>query len=229
VARTRSPERLQEIVDAALEVFLEQGYRRAHMAHIARVAAVSPGLIYSYAEGKEALFALVLQRELGADIRATPLPFPNPDPAEVDALVRHALRDVSKIPTLDAAAEIERPADARAELAAIVGEHYDRVARYRRVIKLVERSALDWPELADRFYVRGRRPFVRRLGEHIARRVASGDLAAVPDPDVAARYVIEVVAWFANHRHGDRDGRSIDEGTSRATVIELVTRSLAAS
>ena len=116
----------------------------------------------------------------------------------------------------------------RAELAAIVGEHYDRVARYRRVIKLVERSALDWPELADRFYVRGRRPFVRRLGEYIARRVASGDLAAVPDPDVAARYVIEVVAWFANHRHGDRDGRSIDEATARATVVELVTRSLVA-
>ncbi len=229
MARTRSPERLQELVDAALEVFSEQGYRRAHMADIARVAGVSPGLIYSYAEGKEALFALVLQRELGADIREMPLPFPNPDPAAVDALVREALRDVSKIPTLEAAAAIEHPADARAELAAIVGEHYDRVARYRRVIQLVERSALDWPELADRFYVRGRRPFVRRLGEHLARRIASGDLAPVPDPDVAARYVIEVVAWFANHRHGDRDGRSIDEATSRATVIELVTRSLAAS
>lgn len=229
MARTRSPERLQEIVDAALEVFLEQGYRRAHMADIARVAAVSPGLIYSYAEGKEALFALVLQRELGADIRETPLPFPNPDPATVDALVRGALRDVSKIPTLEAAAEIDRPADPRAELAAIVGEHYDRVARYRRVIKLVERSALDGPELADRFYVRGRRPFVRRLGDHLARRIASGDLAPVPDPEVAARYVIENVAWFANHRHGDRDGRSISDAIARATVIELVTRSLAVS
>ncbi len=228
MARTRSPERLQEIVDAALEVFLEQGYRRAHMADVARVAKVSPGLIYSYAEGKEALFALVLQRELGAEIGEVPLPFPNPDPAEVDALVRRALRDVANIPTLDAAAEIEHPADAHAELAAVVGEHYDAIARYRRVIKLVERSALDWPELADRFYVRGRRPLVRRLGAYIAQRAASGDFAAVPDPDVAARYVIEVVAWFANHRHGDRDGRAIEDATARSTVIELVTRSLVA-
>ena len=120
---------------------------------------------------------------------------------------------------------IDDPPDARDELAAIIGEHYDRVHRYRRVIRLVERSALDWPELADRFYVKGHRPFVRRLAEYIERRVASQHFAAVPDADVAARYVIEVVAWFANHRHGDRDGVRIDEALARETVVELATRS----
>jgi AcrR family transcriptional regulator len=229
MARTRSPQRLDEIVEAALQVFLEQGYRRALMADIARRAGVSPGLLYSYAESKDALFALALQRELGLDTSEITLPYPDPDPSDVDALLERALRDFGTIPTLKAAKNVEHPADAGAELAAIVGEHYDLIFRYRTVIKLVERAAPDLPDLANRYYTRGHAPFVKGLGKYIARRVETGDFAPVPDPDVAARYIIEVVAWWANHRQGDRSGKLIDDDLARATVVELVTRSLVAS
>ncbi|MGZ8764793.1 MAG: TetR/AcrR family transcriptional regulator [Acidimicrobiia bacterium] len=225
MARTRSPRRTDDIVEAALQVFLVRGYRRTRMTDVAAAAEVSPGLLYTYAASKEALFHLVLQRELGVDLTGAGLPAPDPDPDAVQLLIGSALREVSRIPTLEAAAAIDDPADARAELAAVIAEHYDNIHRYRRVIRLVERSALDWPELADRFYVKGRRPFVRRLADYIRRRVASGHFTEVPDPDVAARYVIEVVAWFANHRHGDRDGVLIDDGLARETVVELATRS----
>ena len=67
---------------------------------------------------------------------------------------------------------------------------------------------------------------MKGLGKYIARRVETGDFAPVPDPDVAARYVIEVVAWWANHRQGDRSGKLIDDALARATVVELVTRGL---
>lgn len=206
-------------------MFLVRGYQRTRMTDVAAAAQVSPGLLYTYAASKEALFHLVLQRELGVDLASITLPAPDPDPGGVEALIRAALREVSRIPTLEAAAAIDEPTDARAELAAIIGEHYDNLHRYRRVIRLVERSALDWPELADRYYSKGRRPFVRRLAAHIERRVGSGHFTAVPDPDVAARYVIEVVAWFANHRYGDHDGALIDDGVARETVVELATRS----
>jgi AcrR family transcriptional regulator len=225
--RTRAPDRLREIVDAALDVFMRSGYRRARMADVARAAGVSPGLLYTYAETKEALFNLVLQRELGVDVDALPLPVPTPDPAATRKLVGQALWEVGTIPTLDAAGDA--PADVGAELAAIVGEFYDRVHRYRRFIRLLERSALEWPELADRFYERGRRPFVSRLGEYIRGRVGTGHFRPVPDPDVAARFVIETVSWFANHRYGDHDGARIDDGTARATVVQLVSAGLVGS
>ena len=105
MARTRSPRRLDEIVEAALQVFLEQGYRRALMADIARRAGVSPGLLYSYAESKDALFALALQRELGLDTSEITLPYPDPDPSDVDALLERALRDFGTIPTLQSGEE----------------------------------------------------------------------------------------------------------------------------
>jgi hypothetical protein len=56
--------------------------------------------------------------------------------------------------------------------------------------------------------------------------VASGHFAPVPDPEVAARFVIETVAWFANHRYGDYDGAQIPDDVAEETVVQLVTAGL---
>ncbi len=224
MARTRPAGRLDEVADAALRVLLATGYRRTRMTDIADAAGVSSGLLYTYAASKEALFHLVLMRETGTALDELDLPLPAPEPAEIRALLRKGLRGASEIPALEAALTVDRPRDAPAELEAVVSQHYDAVHAHRRLIALVERCALDWPELATTFYERGRKPFVRRLGEYIRRRADAGYFRAVPDPDVAARFVIETVAWFANHRYGDRDGGRIPDELARATVVDLVTR-----
>jgi AcrR family transcriptional regulator len=83
VPRTRSPQRLDDIVDAALQVFLARGYQRTRMTDVATQAQVSPGLLYTYAASKEALFHLVLRRELGVDLATIVLPAPDPEPGAV--------------------------------------------------------------------------------------------------------------------------------------------------
>ena len=226
MVRTRAPRRLEEIVEAATVVFLEKGYRRARMDEIAREAGVSPGLLYSYAEGKEALFQLAQLRELGVDISRSELPVPPPSATEMQAVAKRAFKEIAAVPALEAALKTDAPVDVRAELSAIVGQHYERLHRYRRFVRLNERSALDWPEMAERYYAGGRKSHVRRLGSYIAARTSSGHLAAVPDADVAARFVIETVAWFANHRYGDYDGALIDDDVAKATVVQLVTSGL---
>ena len=40
------------------------------------------------------------------------------------------------------------------------------------------------------------------------------------------RFVIETVAWFANHRYGDHDGGEIPDDIAQATVVQLVTAGL---
>jgi len=226
MVRTRAPRRLEDIVEAATLVFVEKGYRRARMDEIARRAGVSPGLLYTYAEDKEALFHLAQLRELGVDISQSELPVPKPSAAEMQSVARRAFREIAAMPALDAAQKTTEPTDVRQELAAIVGEHYDGLHRYRRFVRLSERSALDWPEMAERYYARGRHVHIRRLGSYISARVESGHFAPVPDAEVAARFVIETVAWFANHRYGDYDGALIPDDVARATVVQLVTAGL---
>ncbi|MGC9325305.1 MAG: TetR/AcrR family transcriptional regulator [Desulfomonilia bacterium] len=49
------------IIDAALEVFREEGYSNARMADIARRAGVSYGLVYHYFGSKEVLFDIIVE------------------------------------------------------------------------------------------------------------------------------------------------------------------------
>src|SRR5436853_6449152 len=91
VPRSRAPQRLDAIAAAALATFAAAGYRGTRMADVAAAAGVSPGLLYTYAESKEALFALVVQREAGVDIATLPLPVGTPSDHALVALVRRSL------------------------------------------------------------------------------------------------------------------------------------------
>jgi hypothetical protein len=43
---------------------------------------------------------------------------------------------------------------------------------------------------------------------------------------VTARFVVESVAWFAYHRHGDPDSAAIDDATAETTVIDMTLAAL---
>lgn len=221
--RRRPADGLDQVIAAALRVFADKGYRRAQMSDVARELRVAPGTLYGYVAGKEALFHLVVDRAFTGDGRALApaLPIPTPPPGATLARLRERLTADSALPPLDAALRRARPADARAELEAIVGALYDRIAAAWQGIVMLERSALDWPELAHVFYVEMRRRLLQRLERYLAARAEAGLLAAAPSAAAGARFVLETVAWFAMHRHRDRDA-DLDDGTARRTTITLV-------
>src|SRR3954470_2891151 len=156
MSRPRQPERLDAIVAAALATFAAAGYRGTRMADVAAAAGVSPGLLYTYAESKEALFALVVQREAGVDIAALPLPVGTPSDDELLMLVRRSLATLVDVHTLDAADATDAPPDIRAEVAGIVAEHFDAILGCRTLLRLVERCAALRPP-AGRAVYEGRR------------------------------------------------------------------------
>ena len=57
----RKDARPEELVAAALEVFVERGYEGTTLADVARRAGVTKGTIYLYFENKEALFKAVVR------------------------------------------------------------------------------------------------------------------------------------------------------------------------
>ena len=229
MVRPAAADRLDTIVSAALTRFAEQGYRRARMSDVAAAAGVSPGLLYTYAVDKEALFTLVLRREAGVDISGLDLPAARPDDRELARIVGLALADLGALHSLDDAEANDAPNDAAAEIAAIVGELFDAVFRYRSLLRLIERCAADWPSLARVFYDDGRRTHLDRLARFLQRRRDAGLLPALGDPDITARFVMETVAWFADHRFGDYDGARLDDTLVRTEVVALVTRALVGS
>jgi hypothetical protein len=53
-------------------------------------------------------------------------------------------------------------------------------------------------------------------------------LRQVPSVPVAARFIVETVAWFAMHRHGDADSAMLSDTDGRRSVQDLVAAAFAA-
>src|SRR5262245_53473750 len=221
--RRRPADGLDRVIAAALRVFADKGYRRTQMSDVAREMRVAPGTLYGYVAGKEALFHLVVDRAFtGDDSRPTPaLPVPTRPRGATLARLRARLARDSALPALESALRRPRAPDPRAELEAIIGELYDRIAGAWQGIVMLERSALDWPELAHVFYAEMRRGLLQRLERYLDARAQAGLLARAPSASGAARFVLETVAWFAMHRHRDPDA-GLDDATARSTTITLV-------
>ncbi len=62
--RRRKDARPEEIVAAALDVFVERGFAATKLADVARRAGVTKGTIYLYFENKEALFKAVVRETI---------------------------------------------------------------------------------------------------------------------------------------------------------------------
>jgi AcrR family transcriptional regulator len=227
--RHRSPDRLDQVIGAALRVFAEKGYRRAQMADVARAMGVSPGTLYNYVTSKEALFHLVIDRAFPTDgVSAPPtLPIPSPPPGATSARLRERLSADTALPALEGALRRARASDPRAELEAVVRELYGRVERTWLGIVVLERSALELPELAHIFYAEMRRGVLDRLERYLSARMRAGLLRPAPSA-AAARFVLEGIAWFAMHRHRDPLPSAVDDHAARETAVDLIVNALAA-
>jgi AcrR family transcriptional regulator len=228
MARKIPDDRFDQLVDTATQVFIEQGYRRTQMADIADAMGVAKGTLYLYVESKEALFDLACRwadapRPL---LRPDAFPVPTPAAGATLAFVAERLARERALPALAAAIGRQRVRDARAELATIVGELYDVLARNRRGLKLIDRSARDLPELAALWFGGARGGLLVLLREYLETRLRRRLFRPVPDLDAAARLVLELIVFWAVHRHWDAHPEAIDESTAKATVIRFVTGAL---
>jgi AcrR family transcriptional regulator len=228
-AMARRPiDRLDGVMTAALRIFGEKGYRRTQMADVAHEMGVSPGTLYRYVTGKEALFHLVIDRAFagGRPGGAPTLPIPAPPPGATLARLRERLAADTTLPALEAALRRARVADAEAELRGVVAEVYAMIEHAWPGIVVLERSALELPELAQVFYADARRGLLDRLERYLAARMRVGRLRRVP-PAAAARFALETIAWFAMHRRRDRWPSTIDDHTARTAAIDLIVGALA--
>jgi AcrR family transcriptional regulator len=229
MARKTPPDRLMQLVDCATRVFIEQGYRRTQMADVAEALGVAKGTVYLYVESKDALFDLVIRCADGGQPlpSLSALPLATPAPGATVAYVRQRLAAGQDLPLLAAALRRTRVGDVRAELAAVVGELYDALAQHRCGIKLVDRSAVDHPQLAALWFEGARGGMRTALSTYLEARIRRGLLTPVPDVAIAARLLLETVVFWAVHRHWDSHPQPVDERLARASVIQFIVEALA--
>ena len=228
MSRPIPEDRFQSLLEAATAVFLEQGYRRTQIAHVADRMGLAKGSIYTYVESKEALFDCVVRHADAAEPSELPaaLPVPTPSPGATLETVHERLAAEGRLTALTSALAKARVADVRAELEEILGELYDVLVRHRTAIKLLDRCAPDYPELAKVWYRVGREDALALLGRYLDDRTRRGRLRRFPDSAVAARMVLETLVFWAVHRHWDPSPQLFDEASVRKTALAVLAGAL---
>lgn len=164
-------ERKAAIVEAAIHLFAEKGFRGATTRELAAVVGVSEPVLYQHFATKNELYAAIIESKSAEIQRVT---------AEVESY-----RD-----TVDDAAFF-------AFLAGLILDFHDQNPSYLRLLLF---SGLEGHELADRFHQRESRVFVQAVIGHVRRSVQRGIFRSDIDPAVVALSFMGMVANYGLDR-----------------------------
>lgn len=230
MARAVPPQRFQDLVDAATAVFIAQGYRRTQMADVAEAMGIAKGTLYLTVASKEALFDIALRHADAPRPLAAPpkLPVPTPAPGRTLEYIRDRLAGEPGSVTLRQALARGGAVASSEALRRILREVYEAMARNRTGIKLVDRCAAEYPELAALWFREGRAVLLGDLTRYLERGIRQGALRSVPDARVAARMMIETLVFWAVHRHWDPAPQTVDSRAAEDTVIQMLVGALRA-
>jgi AcrR family transcriptional regulator len=221
--RKTPPGRVQDIARAACEMFIEKGYRRALMTDVAARLEINHALLYKYVESKEALLELAVRYAMdqSADLSAV-APLATPAAGHVLELVRGWFAVHATFPALGAALKEDPGDDAAGELAGIIDELYSFIEHNRLLLLLLQSMVIDHPELSQLYVSGSKRSYNGKLAAFLSSRASSGGLRPIPDPEIAAHFLGESIAWFAQHRKADLTLALIDDERARVSVRELL-------
>lgn len=221
-------DRYEALIDAACQVFIEQGYRRTQMADVAARLGVAKGTLYLYVASKAALFHESVRHADHTEPIPLPevLPVPTPAPGETIAMIQAEFQGAALLPQLEAALARRRVTKPKAEILHVLGETYDLLAQHRTAIELFDACATDRPEIATVWYAVGRRGAMSGLDTFLQDRARRGYVRTFPDPAAASRLVLETLTFWAVHRHWDPSPQAFDEEQARATVLEFLCAAL---
>lgn len=147
---TLREERRRQVLDAALECFRSEGFRGASMADICQAARMSPGHLYHYFAGKEAIIEAIAEDDLARRLAEVERAAAAPD--VLDALISFGVetRDHATSGGLGGAlrAEIAAEASHNPRIAAILSRFHGRLeARLAEVLAVAQRQGQVDPAL----------------------------------------------------------------------------------
>jgi AcrR family transcriptional regulator len=236
--RQTPPGRLEDIAHAACVVFIQKGYRRALMTDVAARLEINHALLYRYVESKDALLELAARYAMDQTVDpTTAVPLPTPPRGHTLDLLRNWIKAQAAFPVFRAAlarspdedsaakgsaAKDTAAKDTAAEFGDIIEEFYSFIQRARLALSLMNSLVIDYPEFNEMFVNESKNSQIERLAAYLSSRAATGVLRPLPDPEMAAHFIVESVAWFAMHRKDDPSTAAIDDDRARSSVRELL-------
>ena len=189
-------ERIKTIADAATKLFLQQGYSKTQISHIAKAVGVSVGTIYLDFAGKKEIMRFILKCTIDPEFANRELERPITD-EHFAGIENEILGMFDKIDT-DFAKHLKNGASDYS-LEALVSDAYDIMYQYAVGCLFIEKNAFDFPYLAEE-YKKCRRKFLDTMGQYLRIFIEKGIVRPLEELDLVVTLIIEILSWWAMHR-----------------------------
>jgi len=190
----------RRVLDAAMEVFAEQGFSATSTSEIAKRAGVAAGTVFRFYKTKKDLL-------VGAVA-----------PLFKRFVAPSLVREFGKV------LQAEHP-DLRSFVRAVLADRLDFVRRHRRVIRVALQETPLHPELQELWQdsvMDQLRPLVL---EQIAALQERGLIVSLP-PETVARMIASIFAGYALQRFFVEPAREWDDDMELAAMVDVLVRGL---
>lgn len=197
----RKETRPQELLDAALDLFVEKGFAATRSEEVAQRAGVSKGTLYLYYPSKEELFKAVIRQKLSNLI------------AEGQELVQQFEGSSSEL------------------LTELIGVWWERVGNTPAagIHKVIVAEVRNFPDLAQFYTDEVIAPADRLFSMAVQRGIDRGEFRPLPVHEVSVALMAPVI-FLALHRHSfgccPVHGTEVDPAAVLRTQLDMALRGL---
>ncbi|MBE7725024.1 MAG: TetR/AcrR family transcriptional regulator [Enterocloster citroniae] len=186
-------DRIKSIADAATYLFLQQGYSKTQINHIAKAVGVSVGTIYLDFTGKKEIMHFVLKCTI--DPAFIERDFERPITDDLFVGLENDIVAVFEKTGNDFAKHLVNDA-ADYNLEALVSDAFELLARYAVGCLFIEKNQFDFKFLAEHYRLY-RKKFLETMTQYIKVFIKSGKVRTLEQLELSTTLIIEILSWWA--------------------------------
>lgn len=186
-------QRIQAISDAATRLFLQQGYAKTQISHIAKAVGVSVGTIYLDFTGKKEIMHFILKCTV--DPTFANQEFERPITDELFGGLEDEIIEVFQKSGNDFEKYLES-GKSEYDFEGLISDAFDILARYAVGCLFIEKNQFDFKNLAEH-YKMYRKRFLDTMIRYIERFIEQGTVRPLEHLELSTTLIIEILSWWA--------------------------------
>lgn len=211
--------RIKEIHDASVKLFLRQGYSKTQISHIAKAIGVSVGTIYHDFTGKKEIMRFILKCTIDPTFLERDFERPITDKAfiglddEISAeFIKAADEFSSNIQNVGSDYTFEE----------FISDSYNLLERYAVGCLFIEKNGMECPELSEHYLVYRKR-FISAMIEYITAFMNKGIIRPLKHPELTTVLIIETLSWWTmDMRYTSFETMNIPSDTAKEVCLDNI-------
>lgn len=186
-------QRIKDIADAATRLFLQQGYAKTQISHIAKAVGVSVGTIYLDFAGKKEIMHFILKCTV--DPSFIECEFERPITDELFVGLESEIIALFEKSENDFAAHLQ-DGNTDYDFETLISDAFEILARYAVGCLFIEKNQFDFKDLAQ-YYITYRKNFLNTMMRYISAFIEQGTVRPLEHLELSTTLIIEILSWWA--------------------------------